>query len=202
MPTKKSKYEKDVFYFFTITCYNWLSLFEITDCYNKIYEWFNILKSYGIKTVSYVIMPNHLHAIIFYPEKINLKLRKVDNKENHKEKSVNQLIGTGKRFLAYEIVKRLEGNKERNILRLMSNGISEREKKKGKLHQVFQPSFDLKMIETEKYLLQKINYIHKNPVAKKWNLVEDYRKYKYSSAGFYELENCSGYEVEHYLLVL
>jgi hypothetical protein len=33
---------------------------------------------------------------------------------------------------------------------------------------------------------QKLKYIHRNPVAKKWNLVSDYVLYKYSSAAFYE----------------
>ena len=33
------------------------------------------------------------------------------------------------------------------------------------------------------------------------NLVEDFREYKYSSAGFYELENYSGYMIDHYLEV-
>jgi len=34
------------------------------------------------------------------------------------------------------------------------------------------------------------------------NLVDDYRKYKYSSAGFHELEDYQGYEVDHYLKVM
>ena len=86
-----------------------------------------------------------------------------------------------------------------NILR---EGVDKLQSKKGKLHQVFQPSFDLKMLLTEKFLVQKINYIHKNPITKKWNLADDYRNYKYLSAGFYELEKYQGYEIEHYLKVL
>lgn len=34
--------------------------------------------------------------------------------------------------------------------------------------------------------MQKLDYIHKNPVSKRWQLVEDYTEYKFSSAGFYE----------------
>jgi putative transposase len=200
MPTKKSQFDKNVFYFFTITCYKWLNLFEITNFYGQIYNWFDILKSYGIKTVSYVVMPNHLHAIIFFPDNIMIKSRL--NKRENKIKSVNQIIGTGKRFMAYEIVKRLKIKNENNVLDILSDGVNELERKKRKLHQVFQPSFDLKILLTEKFLVQKINYIHKNPVAKKWNLVDDYRKYKYSSAGYYELEDYQGYEVEHYLKVV
>jgi REP element-mobilizing transposase RayT len=200
MSVKKSQFEKDVFYFFTITCYQWLPLFEITNFYNYIYNWFDILKSNGIKTVSYVIMPNHIHSIVFFPEKVSSKSCKKD-KTDFKNKSINQIIGTGKRFMAYEIVRRLEINQENEILKILRDGVNELEKRRRKIHQVFQTSFDLKSITSEKFLIQKINYIHVNPIAKKWNLVEDFREYKYSSAGFYELENYSGYMVDHYLEV-
>ena len=200
MPTKKSKYDKNAFYFFTITCYKWLQLFEITNFYDHIYNWFDILKYYGVKTVSYVIMPNHLHAIIFFPDNIKIKLR--NDKQEVKIAYANRLIGTGKRFMAYEIVKRLKKNNQKNILNILREGVDKLQSKKGKLHQVFQPSFDLKILLTEKFLVQKINYIHKNPITKKWNLADDYRNYKYSSAGFYELEKYQGYEIEHYLKVL
>jgi putative transposase len=214
MSIKKSQFEKDAFYFLTITCYKWLNLFEITKLYDHIYNWFDILKSSGIKTVSYVIMPNHLHAILFF-SKNNQILSRTNNTKivsrvplkneetlRDAEKSINQIIGTGKRFMAYEIVKRLKVNNEKNTLNILSDGVNDLECKRGKLHQVFQPSFDLKIIVTEKFLTQKINYIHTNPVSKKWNLVDDFREYKYSSAGFYELENFAGYKIYHYLEVL
>ena len=51
-------------------------------------------------------MPNHLHAIIFFPDNIKIKLR--NDKQEVKIAYANRLIGTGKRFMAYEIVKRLK----------------------------------------------------------------------------------------------
>ena len=36
----------------------------------------------------------------------------------------------------------------------------------------------------ENLILQKLNYIHKNPVGGKWNLCGNFTDYKYSSAGF------------------
>ncbi len=38
----------------------------------------------------------------------------------------------------------------------------------------------------ESFLLQKMNYIHKNPVHAKWKLAVLPQDYKYSSALFYE----------------
>ncbi|HEY5535971.1 MAG TPA: hypothetical protein VIL99_13685, partial [Ignavibacteria bacterium] len=75
------------------------------------------------------------------------------------------------------------------------------DKKRNKLHQVFQPSFDLKELVTEKYVIQKLNYIHKNPISGKYNLVDDYTLYKYSSARFYEHGLQGDFEVTHYLKV-
>ncbi len=55
-----------------------------------------------------------------------------------------------------------------------------------KKHEVFEDSFDRKEIITEKFVRQKLNYIHKNPVSRKWKLVENYLDDEYSSAGFYD----------------
>jgi REP element-mobilizing transposase RayT len=41
-------------------------------------------------------------------------------------------------------------------------------------------------IYSEKILLQKLNYIHNNPVHPKWRLSDFSENYKYSSASFYE----------------
>jgi hypothetical protein len=31
-------------YFITITCFNWLPLFDIADSYDAVYKWFQYLK--------------------------------------------------------------------------------------------------------------------------------------------------------------
>jgi REP element-mobilizing transposase RayT len=142
-----------------------------------------MLKKKGMNIISYVIMPNHMHFLIYIPDQAP---------------PVNKLIGNGKRFMAYEIVKRLKQKNETGILQKLSSCVPERERRKNKLHNVFEPSFDAKAIVTEKFLVQKLNYIHANPISGKWDLVNDYRKYPYSSAGFYEIENYNGYMPTHY----
>ncbi len=47
--------------------------------------------------------------------------------------------------------------------------------------------FNGKGISTGKFLLQKLNCIHRNPVSGKWTFVVDYIDYEQSSASFYEL---------------
>ena len=42
------------------------------------------------------------------------------------------------------------------------------------------------------FVYQKLEYIHKNPVNKKWQLVNDFTQHIHSSAAFYEkgVKNC------------
>ena len=186
MSTKKEKTNKNTFYFCTLTCYNWIPLFEITNLYDHISKWFKILKSKNIYVVGYVIMPNHMHLILYIPGIFN---------------NINFIIGTGKRFMAYEIVNRLRDLKRNDLLKRLEAGVKITAKKRNKIHQVFQPSFDLKELETEHYILQKLNYIHRNPVSNKYNLVNDFTNFKYSSAGFYELGESNEFDITHYLKV-
>ena len=81
-------------YFITFTWVDWISLFKITDAYDIFYKWFAVLKEQcNAEVVAYVIMPNHLHVIVHF----------------HKEGfDLNTIIGNAKRFMAYEIINRLE----------------------------------------------------------------------------------------------
>ena len=76
--------------------------------------------------------------------------------------------------------------------------MSGRERKKDQLHKVFKDSFDAKAIYMRKFLLQKIEYMHLNPVRGKWKLVEDWRYHPHSSASFYELNKIIYYQPLHY----
>lgn len=159
-------------YFITFTCIEWISLFEITKSYDIVYNWFNILKSkYNADVLSYVIMPNHLHLIVhFHNDTFDL----------------NKLIGNGKRFMAYEVINKLETNQDFDLLFRLESLLSTREKEKCQKHKVFIESFDAKPIFSLDFMIQKIDYIHFNPVSGKWNLANDFVEYEHSSASFYE----------------
>jgi len=132
-------------------------------------------------------MPNHIHLLVYT--------------KNSKD-SINTIIGTGKRFMAYEIVKRLRKLNEIDLLKKMESSVSVKEKERNKKHQVFKPSLDIKDIYTEKFVLQKLNYMHKNPVSGKWKLLENYLDYPHSSARFYDLGEKSNCRLFHYEAVM
>jgi hypothetical protein len=171
------------FYFCTITCYKWLKLFEITYLYDHIYQWFDLLKSEGCYTSGYVIMPNHIHILFFLSES---------------KKSLNSIVGEGKRFMAYEIIKRLKIKNNQALLYELSENIATNEKLKGKKHNIFMPSFDAKKCYSKEMIEQKLEYIHHNPMNGKWSMVNDPSDYIHSSASFYEKEGIHLYEVVHF----
>ena len=67
MSVRREIPEYDGLYFITFTCCHWQKLFEITNGYGIVYNWFDHLKSKGHFINGYVIMPNHVHALIAQP---------------------------------------------------------------------------------------------------------------------------------------
>jgi REP element-mobilizing transposase RayT len=159
-------------YFITFTCFKWLRLFELTNSYDEVYKFFDVLNKAGHQVLGYTIMPNHVHLLLYF---------------NKKQQPLNTVIGNGKRFIGYEIVKRLQHQKQEAILSLLKEGVPAVEKQRGKLHQVWQGSFDVKECRTEKFILQKLNYMHANPCTERWKLCEHWHDYGQSSAAYYEL---------------
>ncbi|NVJ45957.1 MAG: hypothetical protein HWE07_02485 [Cytophagia bacterium] len=167
MTTHKNIDLKNEIFFITFTCHEWIPLFHITNLYDYFEKWFKHLKTLHADLLGYVIMPNHFHALLFV--------------HNDCSKTINSLISNGKRFLAYEIVKRLKATENLKTLQRLQNGVAENELKKKKLHQVFKPSFDLKICFNRRMVETKLDYIHRNPSS----LIDDYTQYPYSSVGFY-----------------
>ena len=93
MSTKRKISETEGLYFITVTCHQRLPLFELTSGYDIVYKWFAHLKVKGHYLTGYVIMPNHFHVLIAFTKSVA---------------SINTIVGNGKRFMAYEPVKRLE----------------------------------------------------------------------------------------------
>ena len=158
-------------FFCTFTCFKWLPLIDRVLMYDWIHDWFRRLHAENNRLVGYVIMPNHLHMLLLVPEGT----------------SINKLLAEGKRFMAYEIRKRLVEGGHQDMLAIMAEGVRRGDASRGQNYRVFETSSDIKECWSEKFLHQKLNYIHNNPVSGKWSLVDDPAMYPYSSAGFYAL---------------
>jgi REP element-mobilizing transposase RayT len=176
--------DEDKLFYITFTCFEWLPLIEFTNSYDLVYKWFDYLNTKNIEVIGYVIMPNHIHCVLNFPEK---------------GFSLNNVISNAKRFMAYEIINRLSSKGEHQLLNKLKGGLTGSRVLKGQLHSAFKLSFDAKAIRSEKFLDQKLNYMHLNPVRGIYNLVEDWRNYPHSSAGFYEYGNPGHFKPVHYM---
>jgi putative transposase len=129
-----------------------------------------VLSKYQATLFAYVIMPSHIHLVIAMPEK----------------KSISDLLRDFKKYTSTRIRKQLEKNsKFDTIERLRMNA----EGKKNQVFKLWMERFDDLVIENDKTLQIKIDYIHNNPV--KAGFVDQPEKWKYSSARNYMLSDHS-----------
>ena len=137
---------------------------------------FDHLTSQGHFIAGYVIMPNHIHALIVF--------------RNTQGVSINSLIGEGKRFMSYGIVRSLKEKNKVEVLARLSALVNATDRKRGKRHEVFEPSFvpiaiGRKDCRSNKFIDQKLDYIHPNRCRGIWNLVKEETEYIHSSAKYY-----------------
>lgn len=109
----------------------------------------------------YVIMTNHIHLI-------------AQAKKGYK---LSQIISDFKKHTTREILKLLPKDNRRYLSSVIQSSQS---KKKGYTDQIWQRENCPKLIESEEFLLQKIEYMHLNPVKKGY--VEKAEDWLYSSA--------------------
>ena len=152
-------------YFITASIIEWKHLF-ITPKYTNIplnsLAWMQQQKR--ILLFAFVIMPSHIHAI----------LKPVND-------SIGEIVQQFGSFTAHEILKKLKAQNQKDLLDLF------KQKKRDQRHEhsIWQ-DIQAKNIYSMDFLQQKIEYIHQNPIAKDWKLVDDRADYLYSSAGFYD----------------
>jgi hypothetical protein len=63
---------------------------------------------------------------------------------------------------------------------------------------VFEPSFDWKECRSNKFIDQKLDYIHENPCRGVWNLANEDKEYIHSSAKYYETGEQGVYLITNY----
>ena len=187
MPVKRTIPYSSGIFFITFTCHQWLPLIDTTNGYDIIYNWFEHLKSKGHYINGYVIMPNHVHALISF---VNTG------------QSINTIIGNGKRFMAYEIIQRLQQQGETGLLHQLSRTIETKRKENNKQHNVWELSFDWKECRSNEFIWQKLNYIHNNPCVSKWQLAANAMKYLHSSAKYYLTGEQGVYAVTNFMEML
>ena len=184
MPVKRQIPYPYGLFFITFTCYKWDHLIGLTKSYDLVYKWFDYLKQKGNYISGYVIMPNHIHALIAF---------------RNSGKSLNKIIGDGKRFIAYGIIERLKDDNK--LLLQLSEGVKQTDRQRGKLHEVWESSFDWKECLSNEMILQKLDYMHDNPCNGRWKLAESPVDYTHSSAKYYLTDEQGVYTVDNFMML-
>ncbi|ELR70916.1 hypothetical protein C900_03199 [Fulvivirga imtechensis AK7] len=116
-----------------------------------------------IDVFAFVVMPNHIHLI--------WRMNEMNGKES--------AHGSFLKFTAHEFKKM---QKMENLGGLASFKVEAINKN----YEFWQRDSLAVPLYSKKMALQKLDYIHNNPLQERWNLAADPSDYKYSSAAFYE----------------
>jgi putative transposase len=134
-------------------------------------------QKYGFTLLGYVIMPDHLHLLIWW------------DKEERLELNVSKIVQMIKGTTARRCIDLLKTrgweqmlpstHKARGLHATQNKDVSSRSHKRNIKYRLWQPGFYDFNIYSEEKLLEKLNYMHNNPV--KAGLVLSPSDYEWSS---------------------
>ncbi len=160
----------DVPHFITMTLVEWVDLFS-RKCYKDIViESFKYcIANKGLKIHAYIIMTNHIHAIV----------------SSGPEKDLSVIIRDFKRFTARELYEALCSNgmeSRKNWLKWIFDSQGSRSSS-NKNMKIWKHENHPVPLDMNNMMDQKLDYIHDNPVRA--GICYQGEDYIYSSAGFY-----------------
>ena len=157
MPIKRvSKELNNEMYFVTITVHNWYEIFNEKRWKILANSLEYCQKNKGLRIYTYVFMLNHIHMIIRAPD-------------------VSSVIRDFKSHTGKKLLKDIRVNNPELLKHFLCKNNEYEFWKRGNYPEI---------IETDWFLNQKIDYIHYNPVEKKY--VKYPEEWKWSSANFFE----------------
>ena len=165
--------DQEVSYFVTFQIVNWIDIFT-----RKIYRDIVIdnlhycQQNKGLEIFSFVVMSNHLHLLI-----------------RSKSGKLSDTIRDFKSFTAKQILSAIKSEPESRrdwMLKLFE--LSAKQNKRNELFQVWTHENHAEEIFSNQFILQKINYIHENPVRA--GIVEKAEDYLYTSARYFAGMDC------------
>lgn len=173
----RTLYSKADCFFVTTTCCKWYHLLNRDSCKRIVADSINFLnQKYTSSLLGYVIMPNHIHLILFF-------------------KNGNQLsdwMRDLKKFTSVKIRQQIEQDGDLALLENL------RFSSRKQVFKIWEDRFDDVILSNSRLLDVKLNYIHMNPLQDHWNLVSRPEDYRFSSARFYEIGDIGDVNVSHF----
>jgi len=157
-------YEPTYPHFVTFTILHWIPIFTNRDSVNIVINSMKYLQQHdNLKIYAYVILENHIHAIL-------------------QSDDLQKTIQKFKRHTAKYIIKLLKDKNVKTILEQLA--FYKKAHKKDSQYQLWQEGYQPKLILSDKMMIEKIEYIHNNPI-KRGYVDEDWH-WRYSSARDYK----------------
>ena len=149
-------------HFLTCTVVAWLSIFNRTEAVEVLLDSWRFLQREGLTLYGYVILDNHLHWIGAHDD-------------------LGRAVARFKSFTARRIIQLL---KEKNALTILEQlEFYKLRHKTDQEHQFWQEGSHPQVIEDDEMMLQKLEYIHNNPIRR--GFVDEAADWRYSSARNY-----------------
>ncbi|MBW6465499.1 MAG: hypothetical protein K0B06_03240 [Brevefilum sp.] len=152
-------------YFVTFTTIDWLPVFINPEPAQILLDSLQFcITEKHLRIHAYVIMPNHIHMIVYDAEFDNLRLQKT--------------LTSLRKFTGSKLANYIDQNFAKSI-----SAVTRNKKLNDRTRQVWQPGWHSEGLISEKFLHQKVEYIHENPVRKGYVRLAEY--WENSSAGFW-----------------
>lgn len=168
MGFKYKIYDQSKAYFLTMTVVEWVDIFSRKSYRDIIIDSLKYCqKNKGLVIFAYVIMSNHIHLLI-----------------NAEKENLSDIIRDFKKFTSKKIIKVIQTEPESRrkwMLNLFSFEASKHSRNEN--FQFWIQENHPVEIFSQKFIVEKVNYIHNNPV--KAGIVEKPEDYLYSSARNY-----------------
>jgi putative transposase len=156
--------ELDKIYFYTATIKGWLPLLSKDEYKDIIVDSLRFLVSNKkLAVYGFAIMPNHFHII--------WELMALNGKELPHTSFM--------KFTSHQIFHDMRRNTPALLSEFKVDSVS-------RAHNIWMRHSLPIHLYSDKFYLQKLNYIHNNPLQEHWQLASSPEAYKYSSARFYE----------------
>jgi REP element-mobilizing transposase RayT len=152
--------ERDQSHFITATTVAWLPIFTTAACCDILVDAFEYCRQHkALKLYAWVILDTHLHAVVAAPE-------------------LARVLADLKRHTARRIIEQLKAEHCDWLLRQLRDQRAPH--KIESEHQVWQEGSHPQAIMSDAIMLQKLEYLHNNPVKR--GLVASPEHWRYSSA--------------------
>jgi putative transposase len=147
-------------HFVTSTIVDWLPVFQTPACCDILVGSLEFCqREKGLRLYAWVILDNHFHAVV-------------------SSEQLPRVMADLKKFTAGKLIAQLEAERRAWLLDLLAAGKADH--KTSSTYQLWQEGYHPQAIYSDEMMMQKINYVHLNPVRRGWVVSPEH--WRYSSA--------------------